>query len=98
MKLPRFGIRVYHNGDALPPEVEDLFASELAESRKALPPERVGQGSSGSTIVWPGGRRGWPVAATSPPPLLPPASTVSGAAADADIFGKPARNTCLAGA
>ncbi len=40
MKLPEFDIRVHHKGDALPPEAEDMFASELAGSRKALPPER----------------------------------------------------------
>lgn len=31
---------VFHREDDLPPEAEDLFASELAESRKELPPER----------------------------------------------------------
>jgi len=40
MPLPQYLIRVYGNGDELPPEAEDLFARQLADSRKPLPPDR----------------------------------------------------------
>lgn len=38
--LPQHEIVVYHNGDKLPPEVEDLFATQLADSRRPLSKDR----------------------------------------------------------
>jgi GNAT superfamily N-acetyltransferase len=38
--LPQYEIVVYHAGDNLPPEVEELFATQLADSRRALPAGR----------------------------------------------------------
>jgi len=37
---PDYGIRTFGNDDALPPEVEQLLAEELAYSRKPLPADR----------------------------------------------------------
>ena len=40
-KKTEYRIRVYGNNDQLPPETEQLFADELAGSRKPLPPDRA---------------------------------------------------------
>lgn len=42
--LPQYDIRVYGNADELPKAAEDLFASQLADSRKPLPCERGERG------------------------------------------------------
>jgi GNAT superfamily N-acetyltransferase len=38
--LPRHEIKVFGNGDVLPAEAEEMFAVQLADSRRPLPPER----------------------------------------------------------
>jgi GNAT superfamily N-acetyltransferase len=38
--LPRHEIVMYHNGDTLPQEAEELFATQLADSRRPLPEDR----------------------------------------------------------
>ncbi|MHC4177295.1 MAG: GNAT family N-acetyltransferase [Planctomycetota bacterium] len=38
--LPRYEINSYTNDDELPREAEELFADQLADSRKPLPPDR----------------------------------------------------------
>jgi len=35
--LPSYTIKVYNNDDGLPPEAEELFAKQLADSRELLP-------------------------------------------------------------
>ena len=38
--LPEHIVKVYRNGDELPVEAEELFAGQLADSRRPLPPDR----------------------------------------------------------
>jgi len=38
--LPQHEIVTYRNADLLPPEVEDLFTTQLADSRRRLPKDR----------------------------------------------------------
>jgi len=39
-QLPEYHIEVYGNEDELPPEAEELFARQLADSREPLPADR----------------------------------------------------------
>ena len=38
--LPTFAIQVFTNGDVLPTEAEEMFAAQLADSRRPLPDDR----------------------------------------------------------
>ena len=38
--IPDYEISVYGHGDTIPREAEELFARQLADSRKALQPDR----------------------------------------------------------
>jgi GNAT superfamily N-acetyltransferase len=38
--LPRHEIVVYHNADTLPQEAQEMFAAQLADSRRPLPEDR----------------------------------------------------------
>lgn len=42
--LPAYTIRVYGNADVLPAEAEELFAKQLADSRRPLPEDRADRG------------------------------------------------------
>ena len=39
--LPQYNIHVFANDDQLPPEAEELFQTELADSREPLPEDRA---------------------------------------------------------
>lgn len=40
-ELPPYEIKVFAHNDLLPVEAEEMFARQLADSRKALPPDRA---------------------------------------------------------
>jgi GNAT superfamily N-acetyltransferase len=49
--LPQHEIVVYHTGDTLPPEVEELFATQLADARCPLPEDRRDRDQWGFALV-----------------------------------------------
>jgi GNAT superfamily N-acetyltransferase len=49
--LPGHEIQVFGNGDALPAQAEEMFAKQLADSRRPLPEDRWDRGLWGFALV-----------------------------------------------